>query len=151
MEKMISKKMKQIKGLFGKKNLPVAIILMIILFALFFVYDKYLKEGFSEGGEITTHDIDGNVKTGTKLVLFYADWCGHCKKIKPVWDESAKKVNKDEVKMIKVNCGEGTEKDQEIMKKYSIDGYPTIIKFVEGKPQLYQGERDAKSLIEALG
>jgi hypothetical protein len=39
---------------------------------------------------------------------------------------------------------------QEIMKKYSIDGYPTIIKFVEGKPQLYQGERDSKSFLEAL-
>ena len=149
MEKMISKKMKQVKGLFGKKNLPVVIILMIILFALYFVYDKFLKEGF-EGDDMTAKDIDGNVKTGTKLVLFYADWCGHCKKIKPVWEETAKTVNKDEVKMIKVNCGEGTEKDQEIMKKYNIDGYPTIIKFVEGKPQLYQGERDAKSLREAL-
>ena len=145
---MIAKKMKEVKGLFGKKNLPGVIILVIILFALYFVYNKFLKEGFED--DMPAKDIDRNVKTGTKLVLFYADWCGHCKKIKPVWEETAKKVNIDEVKMIKVNCGEGTEKDQEIMKKYSIDGYPTIIKFVEGKPQLYQGERDAKSLKEAL-
>ena len=150
MEKIIAKKMKQVKGLFGKKTLPGVFILVIILFALYYVYDKFLKEGFTEGDEITAEDVDGNVKSGTKLVLFYADWCGHCKKIKPEWEETAKKVNKDEVKMIKVNCGEGTKKDEEIMKKYSIDGYPTIIKFVEGKPQLYQGERDGKSFLEAL-
>ena len=150
MEKIIAKKMKQLKGLFGKKNLPRAIILVIILFVLYFVYNKFLKEGFVEGDEITAQDVDGNVKSGTKLVLFYADWCGHCKKIKPVWEETAKKVNADEVKMIKVNCGEGNEKDQEIMKKYNIDGYPTIIKFINGKPQMYQGNRDADSFMEAL-
>ena len=37
MEKMIAKKMKEVKGLFGKKNLPGVIILVIILFALYFV------------------------------------------------------------------------------------------------------------------
>ena len=147
---MITQKMKQVKGMFSAKNFPRVIILVIILFVLYYVYDNFLKEGFTEGNEITSHDIDGNVKSGTKLVLFYADWCGHCKKIKPIWEETSKKVNTDEVKMIKVNCGEGTEKDQEIMKKYSIDGYPTIIKFINGKPQLYQGNRDPDSFIEAL-
>jgi thioredoxin-like negative regulator of GroEL len=67
-----------------------------------------------------------------------------------VWDETAKEVNADEVKMIKVNCGEGTDKDQAIMKKYNIDGYPTIIQFVNGKPQLYQGERDSASFKEVF-
>ena len=145
---MLIKKLRELSGMFTKKNLPRLVILLIILIGLYFVYNKFLKEGFTN--EITSDDVEGHVKSGTKLVLFYADWCGHCKKIKPVWEETAKKVNTDEVKMIKVNCGEGSKKDEEIMKKYSIDGYPTIIKFVEGKPQLYQGERDAKSLREAL-
>jgi len=148
MEKMILKKMKQIKGLFSTKNLPRLILLVIALIVLYFVYDKFLK-GF-EGFETTSIDIEDQVKSGKKLVLFYADWCGHCKKIKPIWDETAKEVNEDEVKMIKVNCGEGTDKDQAIMKKYSIDGYPTIIQFVNGKPQLYQGERDAVSFKEVF-
>jgi len=148
MEKMILKKMKQIKGLFSTKNLPRLILLVIALIVLYFVYDKFLK-GF-EGFETTSIDIEDQVKTGKKLVLFYADWCGHCKKIKPIWDETAKEVNEDEVKMIKVNCGEGTDKDQAIMKKYSIDGYPTIIQFVNGKPQLYQGERDSASFKEVF-
>jgi thiol-disulfide isomerase/thioredoxin/Ca2+-binding RTX toxin-like protein len=94
--------------------------------------------------------VKPEIKSGKKLVLFYADWCGHCKKIKPVWDEAADHVNKDDVKMIKVNCGEGSEEDKKIMKKYNIDGYPTIIKFVDGTPSLYRGDRDANSFKEVF-
>lgn len=141
---MIMKKIKDIKGMFTPKNLPRIIILLIVLAVLYFVYTTFLKEGF----ETESSNLDNQVKSGTKLVLFYADWCGHCKKIKPIWDETAKEVNIDEVKMIKVNCGEGTDEDQRVMKKYSIDGYPTIIKFVNGKASLYQGDRDSDSFKE---
>ena len=145
---MLIKKLRELSGMFTKKNLPRLVILLIMLIVLYFVYNKFLKEGFTN--EITSDDVEGHVKSGTKLVLFYADWCGHCKKIKPIWEETSSQVNDEELKMIKVNCGEGTPADQKIMKKYSIDGYPTIIKFVDGKAQLYQGERDVESFKEAL-
>ena len=145
---MLMKKFKQLKGLFTPKNLPRFIILLIILMVLYFVHEKFLKEGMTN--DITSDDLEDHVKSGTKLVLFYADWCGHCKKIKPLWEETANEVNEPELKMIKINCGEGTSADQKIMKKYSIDGYPTIIKFVDGKAQLYQGERNAESFKEAV-
>jgi thiol-disulfide isomerase/thioredoxin len=145
MEKMITKKIKQIKGLFTPKNLPRLIISLIILGVLYFVYEKFLKEGFKEGFETSSGDLDDQVKSGTKLVLFYADWCGHCKKVKPDWTATASKLNtKDDVKMIMVNCGEGTEDDKAVMEKYSVDGYPTILKFVDGTPTLYQGERTSE-------
>ena len=145
---MLIKKLRVLRGMFTKKNLPRLLILLIILAVLYFVYNKFLKEGFTN--EITSDDVEDHVKSGTKLVLFYADWCGHCKKIKPVWEETANEVNEPELKMIKVNCGEGTPADQKIMKKYSIDGYPTIIKFVNGKAQLYQGERNVESFKQAV-
>ena len=85
---MAIKKFKQLRGVFAPKNLPRLIILLIILGVLYFVYNKFLKEGMAN--EITSETIDKEVKSGKKLVLFYADWCGHCKKIKPVWDETAK-------------------------------------------------------------
>jgi thiol-disulfide isomerase/thioredoxin len=142
MEKIIKNKIKQVRGMFTQKNMPRLIILLIILGVLYFVYEKYLKEGF----EMESKDIDSQVKSGTKLVLFYADWCGHCKKVKPDWETAASSVNtKEDKKMIMVNCGEGTDEDQKIMKKYNVDGYPTIIKFVNGTPSLYRGDRDADS------
>lgn len=144
------KKIKNLKGLFTPKNLPRLIITLIIIGVLYFVYTKFLKEGMTNGTNFTSDDIEDEIKSGKKLVLFYADWCGHCNKIKPIWEEASQEVNVDEVKMIKVDCGKGTPKDKEIMEKYRIDGYPTIIKFVNGTPQLYQGERDPESFKEAL-
>ena len=145
---MLMKKFKQLKGLFTPKNLPRFIILLIIIMVLYFVHEKFLKEGMTN--DITSDDLEDHVKSGTKLVLFYADWCGHCKKIKPLWEETANEVNEPELKMIKINCGEGTSADQKIMKKYSIDGYPTIIKFVNGKPSLYRGDRDSDSFKDVF-
>jgi thiol-disulfide isomerase/thioredoxin len=146
MEKMVKKQINKIKGLLTPKNLPRLVLLLIILAALYFLYKTFLTE--HEGFEVESDDLDDQIKDGKKLVLFYADWCGHCNKIKPIWEEAANHVNKNknnENKMIKVNCGEGSNKDQEIMKKYKIDGYPTIIKFINGTPQVYNGDRDADS------
>jgi thiol-disulfide isomerase/thioredoxin len=145
MEKMVTTRIKKMKELFTPTNFPRFILLLIILGALYYVYSTFLKEGFEEGFDIPANEVDNKVKSGTKLVLFYADWCGHCKKVKPIWDEAATTINKSEVKMIRVNCGEGSNHDKEIMKKYSIEGYPTIIKFINGKPTLYRGDRDADS------
>jgi len=36
------------------------------------------------------------------------------------------------------------------MKKYDINGYPTIILFVNGKPTPYDGYRTEEGFIEAL-
>lgn len=147
MEKMITKRMNKMKDMLSPKNLPRVIMLLIILAVLYFVYQRFLKEGY-ESFQSESTDLHDKVKSGTKLVLFYADWCGHCNKVKPDWDKAANDVNKGDVKMIKVNCGEGTENDQQLMKKYNIDGYPTIIKFVNGTPSLYRGDRDSDSFKE---
>ena len=89
---------------------------------------------------------------GPCVVVIHANWCGHCKKIKPVWEEAASEINdKDKhKKMLKVNCGGGSEKEKEIMEKYKIDGYPTIILFTNGKPSQYEGARNKDAFIEAL-
>ena len=126
------------------KQLPTILLAVIVLVVLYFVYKKFVKEGF----EVESGDFEDQVGSGTKLVMFYADWCGHCKKLKPVWDKASADVNKDETKMIKVNCGNGTEDDEKIMKKYNVQGYPTIVKIINGKPSEYQGDRDADSFKE---
>ncbi len=135
-----------LKSFFSKKNMPTLLFSLIIILILYYVYIAYFKEGFE------SLDLDEETKKGKQLVLFYADWCGHCKKIKPVWDEASDEINdKDKnKKMIKINCGGGSKKEKEIMEKYNIDGYPTKILFTNGKPSPYEGARNKDAFIEAL-
>ena len=43
---------------------------------------------------VVAKQFDELVKDATKdvLVMYYAPWCGHCKKLKPVFDELAKEM-----------------------------------------------------------
>ena len=82
--------------------------------------------------------------------MFYADWCGHCKTLKPVWKEAAEKANKDKKKMIMIDVGGKTADQQALIDKYQIDGFPTIMVFQNGKPEPYSGKRDVDAFLKAL-
>lgn len=148
LQKFIMLKVKTLQTMLNPKNLPKVLFLLAVLLILYFIYTRYLKEGF----EVDPDDLENEIKNGKKLVLFYADWCGHCKKLKPTWDETAKEVNagKKTPKMLKVNCGDDNDESKKLMKKYDINGYPTILLFVNGRPTPYDGERTEEGFLNAL-
>ena len=146
LEKFFVSRMNKIKSILKPNNLPRLALMVIILILLYLLWKNYLKEGF----ETSSEDFNSHIGEGKKLVLFYADWCGHCKTIKPVWDDAATEINTDGNKMIKVNCGGGTDHDKEIMEKYSIDGYPTIIVFEDGSATPYSGKRTKEDFIKVF-
>ena len=129
------------------------LILLAALGILYFIHQRYLtKEGFVASAEDFEQEISGE----KVLVLFHADWCGHCKKFMPQWDTMSKEINDSEsgVKLIKVECGDASnnEKHSEIMKKYSIKGYPTILSFDEsGNHSEYEGDRSKEGVAQFLG
>ncbi|XP_033625097.1 protein disulfide-isomerase A5-like [Asterias rubens] len=96
-----------------------------------------------------------NFKSVTKkkkhsLVMFYAPWCGHCKKAKPEFSAAAEQL-KDEVKVayVAVDCTEETSKD--MCQSFGVSGYPTIKYFMYGKdPTQYNGGREEIDFVRFM-
>ncbi len=90
------------------------------------------------------HDTQASTgaTTGDWFVKFYAPWCGHCKRLAPVWDELALKLDK-KVNVAKVDC----TKDTVTCKRFDLRGYPTLILLRGGRMYTYKGGRDAASLV----
>jgi len=89
------------------------------------------------------------VGSSPHFVMFYAPWCGHCKRLAPTWEELAVKHAKDvdsEVTIAKVDCTTATA----LCSAQDVTGYPTLKFFKSGAEKedgvKYRGNRDAASL-----
>ncbi|GMI09619.1 hypothetical protein TrLO_g6565 [Triparma laevis f. longispina] len=88
-------------------------------------------------------NFESTVSTKNTLVKFYQEWCGHCKNMKPTYDQLSKEYyNNAGVVIADVNCGS----EPELCEAYGVTGYPTIKYWVKGEENDYGGGRDYDSL-----
>ncbi|XP_067118624.1 thioredoxin domain-containing protein 5 [Centruroides vittatus] len=97
---------------------------------------KYNEEGFRK-----------NIGNSVHFVKFYAPWCGHCKRLAPIWDELAEKYNRpgeEKLVIAKVDCTMETA----LCSEQGVTGYPTLKFFKKGtiEGHKYRGPRDIASL-----
>jgi thiol-disulfide isomerase/thioredoxin len=88
-------------------------------------------------------------KNLNSLVLFYAEWCSHCKSLMPTWNALTDLIPKDLINMVKISC---VKKQKECSAIKEITGYPTII-FVDmkaGQTVIFNGKRNPESIIEFI-
>jgi protein disulfide-isomerase-like protein len=100
--------------------------------------------------ELSFSNFDRNVYYGrASFIKFFAPWCGHCKRVKPVWEELAE-LYKDspEILIGEVDC----TKEKNLCARFRVSGYPTFLYFngKEKNDPLYMSEtysdnRDFKS------
>ena len=76
---------------------------------------------------LDSDNFDRMTKEGVWFIKFYAPWCGHCKRMAPVWEQLAKKLEGSGVNVAKVDADGETE----IGEKFQIAHYPTF-KVLEG-------------------
>lgn len=62
------------------------------------------------------------------LVDFFATWCGPCKMMQPILEDTAKQLG-SKVKILKVDV----DKNQLAASKFQVRGVPTLILFQKGK------------------
>jgi len=81
------------------------------------------------------------------LVEFYAPWCGHCKKLAPIWDELAADLK--DVSNLVIAKMDSTVNEVEGI---DIKGYPTLKFFPAGSSKAvdYEGDRDIDGLKKYL-
>lgn len=150
LQSMLNKIKNVVKPMMKPNKVPVVLVLVVISFLVVWFYMKYSKEGF-EIKPSESDKLDALIKTSEPtLVLFYADWCGHCKTLKPVWDETAEKANTDKQKMVKIDVGGKDEETKELLTKYKIDGFPTILVFQNGKPTPYEGAKTVDGFLASI-
>ena len=137
-----------------KKFKKLPIILKVVLFlGMFFLVrvglDALLWGDRSNYENKKEKDQEG-MGNGKKMYLFHWKNCGHCKKMKPDWENAAKQVNVNgEKKMVMVDLGDKDDLAQEQLRKdYNIRGYPTIVD-LEGGKQVgeYSGDRSVSAFV----
>lgn len=83
---------------------------------------------------------------GTVIVDFYADWCGPCKMMAPIFEEAAKEAG-DKAKFGKLNVDEA----RETAMQYGVMSIPTIIAFRGGEVvNQVAGVQDKSSLLDMI-
>lgn len=130
------------KNLFKNKRDMVCVVMCLIIvltFILLIIHMNKTHEGFQSGS-----NGFNPAQNEVIIVLFFADWCGHCKKFKPDWEKAVNKLNNTtnnnnkKVSLKEVDCSNGSE----LATKYGVEGFPTVKVFKNGKePEDYSGAR----------
>lgn len=89
------------------------------------------------------------------LMLFYVDWCPHCKTAKPEWNAlkeeyDGKTINGYIVIFEEYNCTDESSEIEDLINKYKIDGYPTIKLLKDGQVIEYDAKPTKATLEQFL-
>jgi len=144
------------------------IVLVVILFLVFSVsgyygYKKYIKDKITTTKFADVANADRNNKNAT-IMMFFVDWCPHCKTAKPEWKKfedkyNGKIINGYTLKCVEVNCtddspgnyaaGKDANADRiaTLIKTYNIESYPTIKLVIDGGETI---EFDSKITQDSL-
>tara|TARA_B110000285_G_scaffold170861_1_gene191259 strand:+ start:987 stop:1436 length:450 start_codon:yes stop_codon:yes gene_type:complete len=133
-----------------KRNLLIAVSVAVVLGVVGYMVYLYSRpklltqiHGDSTEGQTSNSDAE--------IIFFFADWCPHCKKAKPHWEEvkqsySGKVVNGYTLVFTEVDCSKETEEMKKTTAEYEIEGYPTIKLVKDGEIIEYDAKPDKDTL-----
>jgi protein disulfide-isomerase-like protein len=138
-------------GLAGKidKSMLPWYILIAFLSLLFLSYVNSSRHTVQDGGNANANDnanANQNIAgPNTKMLLFYAPWCGACKGMMPIWDDLSNKYG-DRVKFSKIDC----DIEKQLADQYDVQRFPTIFIEKNGTKTQYQGPRDYTTMEKLI-
>jgi len=77
-------------------------------------------------------------------VEFYAPWCGHCKKLEPLYEKAATALKAKGIHIAKVDA----TKEEKLATLFEVKGFPTLKLFKDGVfVSNYEGPRTAEGIV----
>lgn len=99
-------------------------------------------------GELENFENHGNGKVVPKkgncaVVFFFADWCGHCKRFQPTWNQFKNGMENKPIDVVEVSADNAAATQH-----YNVSGYPTVISVDShgNKKSEFKGERTVSNL-----
>lgn len=118
------------------------IIGLILVLAIFRPASNFLNVGFGVSahlgdirGALEFEAFSNNSNNQPSFVMYYAEWCGHCKRAKPEF-QNLMDSYKGPIKIMMVDC-EAPE-NANLVKSQNIKGFPTIRYYPSGLTESYQ-------------
>eukprot|EP00929_Paragymnodinium_shiwhaense_P094709 TRINITY_DN5547_c0_g1_i1.p1 TRINITY_DN5547_c0_g1~~TRINITY_DN5547_c0_g1_i1.p1 ORF type:complete len:251 (+),score=83.08 TRINITY_DN5547_c0_g1_i1:83-835(+) len=99
--------------------------------------------------KLTKFNFDSNVKNGAWFVKFYAPWCVHCQRMKPMWSKLADAASKKEwdVHIAEVDC----TSSKEVCERVGVKAFPLLALIKDGALKAkYQGEPSLENFEQWL-
>lgn len=88
--------------------------------------------------------------TKLKVFNFNTTWCGYSKQYQPVWDAFVKSLkDSDNIEAIDAKCD--NDKYNDLLKKYDVEGFPTVVIVSDKGHRKYNGPRTVNGLRHDLG
>ncbi|KAJ5923583.1 Thioredoxin [Penicillium verhagenii] len=98
---------------------------------------------------ISSNEQFSSLLTSSRVVVadFYADWCGPCKAIAPVYDSLARQLSRpNQITFTKING----DQQKDLTQAYSVRSYPTFIVFENGRQTQTVAGADPRRLNEVI-
>jgi thiol-disulfide isomerase/thioredoxin len=113
-------------------------VVVVGILGVFMFYKYGVKESF-QSGEVPA------------FVMYYADWCPHCKAAKPAFSDL---VNQSPLTVGSAKCSIrmiSSDENPEVMKEKGIKGFPTfMLETADGENVEYQGPRTTDGWLAFL-
>jgi thiol-disulfide isomerase/thioredoxin len=138
-------------------NAILLLVFVLVLIGLsIYYYYTYIAPKLSTKYSANSQPNYNNTSSGQpELILFYVDWCPHCKTAKPEWDKvkqeyTGQSINGSPILFKEVNCTDETSEVQQMIAQYKIEGYPTIKLLKDGKVIEFDSKPTQDSLKQFL-
>ena len=127
---------------FSTRNLLILSVLVVVSIFVYCYFNRKIDK------------FENNTKKPYTLILFYADWCKHCKDFKPEW-EKLKVEMPDELES-KIELSEYNVDDpesEELLQEFDVNFFPDI-RLVNNSDRkdnkFFEGERKFENVVEWL-